>query len=445
MSETFGQNRPADRALAMFLRENHQFGSRDRQVISESIFAVFRWWGALRQLINPAILNALELPGESAVTAWQNLQDKLITALLLGANLLESRETEVSTLWERELQFKRPAGINSETELSQRINAVTAALSKALGLAQVVNVSAKDLLPEWIVPLLPEQAENFTRWCQRRPPMWLRGQGAHLNELEKRLTTQGLTVTRHQSVQNAFCAGNAKVNLYSLPEFRDGWFEVQDMASQLIGLTCAPKPGQRWWDACAGAGGKTLQLAEIMQRRGSVIASDIREYKLEDLRKRAKRAGFPNIVCKEWDGKALRKKQQENFDGVLVDAPCSCSGTWRRNPDARWTTRPEEIDEMAELQLKILSNAATGVKPGGILVYATCSIFSRENRVVVENFLATNPQFALEPFTNPLNAGLTDGMLQVFPWDADCDAMFAARMRRTTDILDKVDTAPIGQ
>jgi 16S rRNA (cytosine967-C5)-methyltransferase len=167
-----------------------------------------------------------------------------------------------------------------------------------------------------------------------------------------------------------------------------------------------------------------------MQRRGSVIASDIREYKLDDLRKRARRAEFPNIICKEWDGKALRSKQQQKFDGVLVDAPCSCSGTWRRNPDARWTTTVADVNEIAALQLKILCNAAGGVKPGGTLIYATCSVMEIENRDVVEKFIQENKNFELEPFINPLNNGLTCGMLQVYPWDANCDAMFVARLRR---------------
>ncbi|MFA7232442.1 MAG: RsmB/NOP family class I SAM-dependent RNA methyltransferase, partial [Victivallaceae bacterium] len=292
--------------------------------------------------------------------------------------------------------------------------------------------SLEGLLPEWTYQLLPPGVNHLEliRWFQQRPPLWLRGQGCEIDSLANKLKFRGLNVKKHPFMTQSLCAENPAVSLYSLEEFRKGLFEVQDLASQVIGLTCAPKAGERWWDACAGAGGKTLQLADIMQRKGSVIASDIREYKLEDLRKRARRAGFPNIMCKEWDGKALRKKQQEKFDGVLVDAPCSCSGTWRRNPDARWTTSPDELIEMAELQLRILNNAASGVKPGGTLVYATCSIFAAENTGVVESFLAQNPEYALESFSNPMNGRQTNGTVQIFPWEGDCDAMFAARFRR---------------
>lgn len=431
MAETFGENRPADRTLSTFFRNNHQYGSRDRQVISETIFAVFRWWGVLRTLAAPAVLAELEQPGESAVNGWQRLPIRLGTAFMLGGNLLEARDLpEVAALWETELQCRRPAVIAGDSDLAFRINAVITALATALGINPVPSVSPEMLLPEWIYQFLPEHAAEFTVWCQKRPPLWLRAQGAGIEELQARLSAHGLTVSRHQAITNAFCAVNARVNLYSLPEFRSGQFEVQDIASQLIGLCCAPKPGQRWWDACAGAGGKTLQLAELMQRRGSVIASDIREYKLDDLRKRARRAEFPNIICKEWDGKALRSKQQQKFDGVLVDAPCSCSGTWRRNPDARWTTTVADVNEIAALQLKILCNAAGGVKPGGTLIYATCSVMEIENRDVVEKFIQENKNFELEPFINPLNNGLTCGMLQVYPWDANCDAMFVARLRR---------------
>jgi 16S rRNA (cytosine967-C5)-methyltransferase len=166
-----------------------------------------------------------------------------------------------------------------------------------------------------------------------------------------------------------------------------------------------------------------------MNSKGTVVASDIRTHKFDDLRRRARRAGLSNIRTKEWKGKALPKKMT-GYDGVLVDAPCSCSGTWRRNPDARWTTQRADVIELAELQLSLLTNAATAVRKDGTLVYATCSMFTRENDHVVQTFLRENQQFQLDPFKNPLDGTLTDGTLQIWPWDSDCDAMFVARMKR---------------
>lgn len=161
-----------------------------------------------------------------------------------------------------------------------------------------------------------------------------------------------------------------------------------------------------------------------------MVASDIREYKLEDLRLRARRAGFPNIMTRAWDGKAPRRRQQGKFDGVLVDAPCSCSGVWRRNPDGRWKMRPGEIAEMAALQREILDAASGGVRPGGVLVYATCSIFEAENQGVVLDFLAGHPDFVLDSFPHPLTGENLSGMMAVLPGMGDCDSMFAARLRR---------------
>jgi 16S rRNA (cytosine967-C5)-methyltransferase len=135
-----------------------------------------------------------------------------------------------------------------------------------------------------------------------------------------------------------------------------------------------------------------------------------------------------NIHCRAWDGRRLGRRQA-TFDGVLVDAPCTCSGTWRRNPDARWSTRPEEVTEMAELQARLLANAASGVKPGGVLVYATCSLFEAENGAVVREFLARREDYRLEPFGHPLTGRDTPGWTCIWPWEGDCDAMFVARLR----------------
>ena len=187
-----------------------------------------------------------------------------------------------------------------------------------------------------------------------------------------------------------------------------------------------PSPGQRWWDACAGAGGKTLQLASLMKNKGCIVASDIREYKLLDLKKRARRAGFSNISTKPWPTRKLPVKAT-SFDGVLVDAPCSCTGTWRRNPDARWTSTAEEYDDIPGIQLDILNRASKAVKSGGVLVYATCSMCTEENGDVVNSFLADNPDFELDNKSRNPITGEKAGCFQVWPWEGDCDAMFVAR------------------
>ncbi|MDD5664155.1 MAG: RsmB/NOP family class I SAM-dependent RNA methyltransferase [Victivallaceae bacterium] len=433
MNTVFVEKRPADRVLNSFLREHKQFGARDRRLLGDVVFAVFRWWGALRKLFDKTELYAME--NEVPEITYNGA-----AALILGAMVMEKRELpEVAAIWMKELGLR-------QSEVNDLI--VTGKASDGLDGWRVLNLiraslrrtSTKsmklvplDMVPEWFPKYLPPgiNHDKLAQWMQRRPPMWLRVQVADATELANKLHIRyGLKIKTHPLMKNSLCVAPTRINLFTLEEYRTGLFEVQDLASQVIGMVCSPNAGERWWDACAGAGGKTLQLADLMKRKGVLVATDIRSYKLDDLRKRAKRSGFPNIECREWNGKSLRSKQHKAYDGVLADAPCSCSGTWRRNTDARWSTAENEITEMAELQLSILQNVSSGVKDGGILVYATCSICEPENRGVVEKFLAANPDFELEKFNNPLTGESCDGMLQVFPWDGDCDAMFAARMRR---------------
>ncbi|MGE4564760.1 MAG: RsmB/NOP family class I SAM-dependent RNA methyltransferase [Victivallaceae bacterium] len=393
----FGGGKPADRALSGFFREHHQCGSRDRQFISEAVFAVFRNWGTLRKYFEEGRCEEIE-HGNGSCTSRE------LDMLLYGALALERPDFPATgfVLGTSRAKFK-------------------------------VSADPADRMPEWVAKYVTSgfPLEAYAARLGERPPIWLRLQTPEVTEQLRRFGLLGFQMRQVPGVDRAVALYDAKINLFTLADYREGKFEVQDLASQAIGLVASPKPGERWFDACAGAGGKSLQLADLMERKGTVVASDIRSYKLEDLRKRARRAGFPNIMTREWDGKPLRAKQCGKFDGVLVDAPCSCSGVWRRNPDGRWTAKASDVAEMAELQLSILGNASGGVRPGGVLFFATCSIFEAENRGVVQAFLAAHPEFEPEAFRHPLNGAMvTDGMLQITPADEDCDAMFAARLRR---------------
>lgn len=421
--------RPADRALAGALRANRQIGGRDRRLISETAFAVLRWWGWLQPAAPAPFLAALAAPPPADGAQGPAALRGAAWAPLLGAAwVLEGGDVpEAARLW---LSLALPeasaiAVAQPGMSLVQRQRLLVPLLP-----ADAAPPDPRRLLPEWawneIRPPRPEL--ELLDWLQRRPPVWLRAQTADLAALRAELQTAGVEAQPLPSLPTAFHAPPPRTNLRTLPAFAEGRIEVQDLASQLVGHIGAPSPGQRWWDACAGAGGKALHLADLMARRGSVTASDIRLYKLEDLRLRARRAGFPNIRTREWKGKAL-PEHRGHFDGVLVDAPCSCSGTWRRNPDGRWTLRHDELAEFAALQGRLLANAAGAVRPGGVLVYATCSFFAVENEGVVEAFLASHSEFRLDPFRHPLQGTPVAGMLQTWPWDGDCDAMFVARLR----------------
>jgi len=407
----FGERKPADRVLAAFFRDNPRFGSRDRRLIGEIVYAGLRNWGVLRLRLDS--LEALE-SGKRGPTSAELAKLAAESVYLAGIDFPAARIAHLSLPRDAATREKR-----AELLLGRPLP------------------DAAELIPAWIAghlePDFPLSA--YLDKLGERPPMWLRGQTADREALLKELAGSGLAVRPHEHVPDALAVSGAQVNLYTLPAYREGKFEVQDLASQCIGLAAAPSPGERWLDACAGAGGKSLQMAALMHSRGTVLATDIREYKLEDLRKRARRSGFSNIRTRAWDGKALRPQFRQSFDGVLVDAPCSCSGVWRRNPDGLWTAREEAVAETVLLQQRILEAVASGVRPGGVLVYATCSIFREENRAQVEAFLAGHPEFVQERFPHPLTGKMTpDGMLQITPADADCDAMFVARMRKLKGI-----------
>ena len=416
----FTTGKPADRTLSNFFRENRPLGSRDRKFISEAVYALLRNWGILRKFL-PAERRE-ELEGGRIRIGRAELD-----ALIFAALYLEGIDLPAADAIANELRLSWP---KPDPAAESQFLARAEALAKVFGVA--VAFQESDLVPDWVPPMLPAgfDPDRFIADLRRRPPMWLRVQVSDRDRLIAELRECGSSVHTHERVENAIAVENPKVNLFTLESFRRGEFEVQDLASQCIGLVAAPKPGERWLDACAGAGGKTLELADLMHRTGTVVACDVRSYKLDDLRIRARRAGFPNIVTRAWDGKPFHGKQEGAFDGVLVDAPCSCSGVWRRNPDGRWTLKPEDVEEAAALQSRILEAASTAVRPGGVLIYATCSLFSRENGEVVAAFLEKNDDFTLEPFGHPLTGEPCDGMLQLHSFDGDCDSMFAARMRR---------------
>jgi 16S rRNA (cytosine967-C5)-methyltransferase len=178
-----------------------------------------------------------------------------------------------------------------------------------------------------------------------------------------------------------------RANVFMTDAFKEGMFEVQDANSQLVAAFLDVQPGMRVVDTCAGAGGKTLHLASLMENKGQLIAMDLYENKLKQLKLRAKRNGAFNIEYRIIDSTKVIKKLQEKADRVLIDAPCSGLGVLKRNPDAKWKLQPEFIDNIRKVQAEVLESYSRIVKPGGKLVYATCSVLPSENQDQVNNFL----------------------------------------------------------
>jgi|DewCreStandDraft_5_1066085.scaffolds.fasta_scaffold00006_6 16S rRNA (cytosine967-C5)-methyltransferase len=283
-------------------------------------------------------------------------------------------------------------------------------------------------VPSWVHEVM-DVSDAWLRSLQREPRLFIRarpGQGRALMD--------SLGHLRKTYLPDAYIY-EGKKDLFRTPDFAHGRFEIQDIASQIVGHLCAPQPGENWWDACAGEGGKTLHLADLMQNRGQVWATDTAEWRLERLRRRAARAKVFNYQASVWDG-GPQRPMTILFDGVLVDAPCTGIGTWQRNPHARWTTRPEDVQELSALQKRLLEHVAPAVKPGGRLVYAVCTMTRAETTEVVAAFQASHPEFEPLPLRWPL-PGLPDWhtpTLMLWPQDTGGNGMFiAAWRRRKTD------------
>ena len=205
--------------------------------------------------------------------------------------------------------------------------------------------------------------------------------------------------------------------------YRTGRVEIQDLGSQLILAAVGPEPGGRWLDACAGAGGKSLQLAALLGADGRVEAHDVRPEALAELSRRSLRAGLGRRISQP-------RTLTGSYDGVLVDAPCSGTGTWRRAPHLKWVTTPADVATCARRQLKLLGHFARFVGPGGRLVYATCSLCRSENEEVLQRFLSSHPAFAPARWAHPFSGQPRGGGLLFWPAAHDGDGFFAASLRR---------------
>jgi 16S rRNA (cytosine967-C5)-methyltransferase len=281
-------------------------------------------------------------------------------------------------------------------------------------------------VPAWTAEFL-EVSDDWLRSLQREPKLWLRAKRGQAAALAEKLPGAEISPL----LPDALLFGG-EMDLFKTPEFHAGEFEIQDIASQMVGLLCASQPGETWWDTCAGEGGKTLHLSDLMQNKGLLWASDRAEWRLQKLKRRAGRAKVFNYRSVFWDGGA-KLPTKTKFDGVLVDAPCSGIGTWQRNPQARWTTTPEDVRELSEIQRRLLTHVAPGVKPGGKLIFSVCTLSRAETTEVAEAFNAGQPDF--EPLTFPeikFNGRVVPGAASftIWPPDLDGNGMFIAGWRR---------------
>ena len=349
---------PADQTLSRYFREHRELGQKARAFIAEATFAVLRRRRSL-----------------AAAAGSEGPQALLVAALL------------------RVLGFSGRAlqGVADE-ELVRRIRA---APSDALPDAVRAD------LPDWLWQRLEEEqgrdeAMRIAKGLLNAAPLDLRVNLARASRQEvlARLAQDGIAAApTPYSPAGVRLAGKPAINQHAL--FRDGLIEVQDEGSQLLAYLLAPRRGEMIADYCAGAGGKTLALAMLMRGSGRVYAMDVSAKRLAALAPRAARAQINNIhsIALSGDNDARAKRLAGKLERVLVDAPCSGFGTLRRNPDLKWRHAPAAIGELAQKQRAILQAAARLVKPGGRLVYATCSVLRAENEAIAEGFQAAQPEF----------------------------------------------------
>lgn len=280
-----------------------------------------------------------------------------------------------------------------------------------------------ELLPGWFRADCPEVFTDPELAAQlRRAPVWLRAQTDTPEAMLAEFATLGWTC-RPAAILPGALELRGEGDVTKTRAFQAGQLEVQDLGSQLILASVGVASGGSWLDACAGAGGKTLQLARLVGPAGRVDACDIRPAALAELRTRATRARLAQIHTPTAPDPA-------GYDGVLVDAPCSGSGTWRRAPHLKWVTTPEQIARAAAVQGDLLRQFAPLVRPGGRLVYATCSLSRRENCEVVGAFLTDQPGFAAEPPGADFGFTYTAPGLTIWPARHDTDGFFVAALRR---------------
>jgi 16S rRNA (cytosine967-C5)-methyltransferase len=407
----------ADRVLEQVLRSRKHLYSLERRTVAERIYALLR----RQRLVDFLAERAVRGFGKLA-TSQKDLWRLAIVRRLEGED--PSAIVEALSLSGPDARLLK--GLETHLE-------ALAELSPLEHLA--IEASLPDFLARRLMAELGDEARAAAVAMNVRAPLTVRTNTLKTTreELQKRLEKEDVVV-RPTPLSPFGLFLETRINVYSLPSFREGLFEVQDEGSQLLGML-VDAPPRKVVDACAGAGGKSLQLAAQMKNRGDLFALDVVSRRLEDLRLRARRAGVHNIRVQRISEGPEALDELKALHGaaerVLVDAPCTGTGTFRRKPDARYRLEEQSLAEHVEKQKALLERFSALVKPGGRLIYGTCSILVEENEQVVQDFLSRHPEFSLAPaekWLGPeLGAQVTQqGMLRLYTHRHGTDGFFGA-------------------
>ncbi len=352
----------ASKVVETTLKRDKRWGSHDRKFLAETIYEMVRW----RRLYN-------EIAGTKNHFTKDNLWKLFaVWAVLKGINLPEWNQFEGTP-------ERRIKGLFDECQKTRKL---------------------KESIPDWLDELgekeLGKSWDDELHALNKPAEVILRTnrlKGSKIM-LQKSLEKQEILTESLSKYPDALLL-KERQNVFTSQAFKDGLFEVQDASSQLVAPFLDVNPGMRVIDACAGAGGKTLHLASLMENKGQIIALDIYKNKLSELKRRAKRAGAFNIEPRQIESTKTIKKLHNSADRLLIDSPCSGLGVLKRNPDAKWKLQPEFLDEIRATQKEILENYSKMLKINGQMVYATCSILPSENQLQIAEFLKNNINFKL--------------------------------------------------
>ena len=408
---------PADVLLSIYFKRNHELGARDRGILAETAYFALRRLASLAWAMAPADpVRSSRLAALTAV-AWKYGRSQV-----------------------------------SEAAAGRDAQALEAILAKPLDRAPA---AVRAEVPEWLYEKITAQypdAQGFFRSIAEGAPLDVRVNSlkATRSEVLAELDRAGIGAVQMRYSPDGLRL-KEKVGLGSLPVYREGRIEVQDEGSQLIARLLEPKRREMICDFCAGAGGKTLAIGAMMRSTGSLYAFDINAKRLDGMVPRLRRSGLDNvrrIAIRDEHDKRLGRLAGK-FDRVLVDAPCSGTGTLRRNPDLRWRLSLEELARINAVQASVIRSAARLVKQGGRLVYATCSVLEQENQAVVQAFLAEHPEFVLKSAPaileaqgvafSPEEKAQSGDWFVMLPQRQDTDGFFAAVLERTGEAQPRED------
>lgn len=358
LESIFFEDRHADKCIEYYLKHNKKWGSRDRRFFAETVYDCVRWWRLYWYILGKE-------------PSQKTLDLVFVSIWMREGHLPEVDEAESVDLKKWESRRK-----------------------------QVSNPAIAESIPDWLHEYCLN--DKASRWAEVLPYL---NKANHLvlrTNLSQTTREKLLSKLHSDQVEATELLGTSegvfvekRVNIFQNEVFKKGWFEVQDGSSQQVAHFLQVEPGLRVIDACAGAGGKTLHIADLMQNKGKIISLDIHSWKLDQLKLRARRNGYSNIEIKVIENQKTIKRLKASADRLLLDVPCTGLGVLRRNPDTKWKLSPLRIEELLDIQKDILEQYSKMLKPGGLMVYATCSILEVENETQVSNFLKAHSNFKL--------------------------------------------------